>query len=53
MTGQIVTIQDNSYVTEVIVYMNNPKFLHLLFFCWISYTLLVFETTWHRLGDGG
>jgi hypothetical protein len=31
MTGQIVTIKDNSYVTEVIGNMNTPKFLHLLF----------------------
>jgi len=53
MISQIVTIQDNSYVTEVIVVMNTPIFLHLMFFCWISYTLLVFETTWHRLGDSG
>lgn len=32
MTGQIVNIQDNSYVTEVIVDTNTPMFLHLLFF---------------------
>jgi len=32
VTGQIVTMQDNSYVTEVTVDVNTPKFLHLLFF---------------------
>jgi hypothetical protein len=53
VTGQIVTIQDNSYVTEIVVDMDTPTFLHLSFFCWISYTMLVFETMWHRLGDGG
>ena len=31
MTGQVVTMQDNSYVTEVIVDKNTPMFLQLLF----------------------
>jgi len=31
MNGQVVTIQDNSHLTEVIVDMNTPMFLHLLF----------------------
>jgi len=31
MTGQVVTIQDISYVTEVVVSMNTPMFLHLFF----------------------
>lgn len=52
MTGQILTRQDNSYVTEVIVDMITPMFLSVVF-CWISYTMLVFESTWLRLGDGG
>jgi hypothetical protein len=32
MTGEIVTIQDNSYITEVIVGMNTPMIFYLLFF---------------------